>query len=92
MLIFQGCAANVSGKCDVVAEFELVAPDGARTPGGAGPVWSDELARGRLQLGKANMTVGFDATDVAGMYKVVATVKDVVSGQILQLTTPLKVE
>lgn len=44
------------------------------------------------QLGKASMKVDFEAKDAVGMYKVLATVKDKVSGRTLDLTTPLKVE
>ena len=40
MLIFHGCSPNAGGVCDVVSEFVLEAPDGKRTPGGGGPVWT----------------------------------------------------
>jgi len=93
MLIFHGCAVNSIGKCDVVAEFALVGPDGSRIPGGSGTVWSSEpLPGGRLQLGNASMNVGFDHDDQVGNYKVIAIVKDRVSGHTLSLTTMLKVK
>jgi hypothetical protein len=92
ILIFQGCTPNASGKFDVVTEFALVAPDGTRTPWGGGPVCTAEPVRGKLQLGNASMTVNFDATDAVGMYKLLATVKDKVSGTTLDLTRPLQVE
>ncbi|NMG73516.1 hypothetical protein [Aromatoleum diolicum] len=91
MLVFQGCTPDVSGKCDVVANFSLLAPDGTLIPGGTGLLWSDEPMPGRLHLGNASMGVSFDVNDPVGQYKVIATVKDKVSGKKLSLGSALKV-
>jgi hypothetical protein len=92
VLIFHGCSPNATGVCDVVAEFILESPDGVKTPAGGGPVWSGApLQGGLLQLGQASMTVGFDKTDPMGNYKVIANVKDKVSGHTLSLIARLKV-
>lgn len=86
LLIFHGCAPNADGVCDVVADFTLEAPDASKTPAGGGPVWSEKpLPPQRLQLGQASLTLGFDSTDPVGEYKIVAHVKDKVSGQALSV-------
>lgn len=91
LLIFHGCAPNVSGVCDVVSEFILEGPDGRKTPAGGGPVWSGNPMQQRLlQLGQASMTVGFDKTDPIGDYKITANVKDKVSGRALSVMARLK--
>jgi hypothetical protein len=92
LLIFHGCAPNVSGVCDVVSEFILEGPDGSKTPAGGGPVWSGKPMQQRiLQLGQASMTVGFDKTDPIGDYKVTANVTDKVSGRALSVMARLEV-
>lgn len=92
VLIFHGCAPNAAGVCDVVSEFFLEGPDGAKTPAGGGPVWTGApLQPGLLQLGQASMSVGFDKTDPVGDYKVIANVKDKVSGLTLTVIGRLKV-
>ncbi|MCM2264355.1 MAG: hypothetical protein NDI73_04090 [Desulfuromonadales bacterium] len=92
VLIFHGCSPNAAGVCDVAAEFILESPDGTKMPAGGGPVWSAApLQDGLLQLGQASMTVGFDKTDPVGDYKVIANVKDKISGRALNLIARLKV-
>ncbi len=92
MLIFRGCAPDTTGKCDVVAEFALVAPDGKRSPAGSGPVWNAAPVDGKLVLSGASMTVGFDSTDAPGSYKIIAVVTDRITGKSLTLSTAVKVE
>lgn len=92
MLIFHGCSPNAGGVCDVASEFILEAPDGSKTPAGGGPVWAGKPMQQRLlQLGQASMTVGFDKTDPVGDYKIIANIKDKVSGRVLSVMTRLKV-
>lgn len=92
MLIFGGCAPNVGGVCDVVAEFTVQNPDGSKTPAGGGPVWSEKPMPPRiLQLGQASMKIGFDKGDPVGEYKIVANVRDKVSGQTLSVVARLRV-
>lgn len=91
MLVFQGCARDASGRCDVVADLALQAPDGGRIPGGSTSLWSAESVPGRLHLGNGSMQVSFDPHDRIGSYKVIATVRDRVSGQSLILSSGLQV-
>ncbi|NTV15789.1 MAG: hypothetical protein HGA96_17975 [Desulfobulbaceae bacterium] len=92
LLIFHGCAPNVAGVCDVVAEFILEGPDGNKSPAGGGPVWSEKPMPERLlQLGQASMTVGFEQSDPVGNYTITANVKDQVSGKTLSVIARLKV-
>ncbi|MGV8894157.1 MAG: hypothetical protein ACOH2K_14685 [Burkholderiaceae bacterium] len=92
VIIFHGCTPNAAGICDVVSEFILESPDGAKSPAGGGPVWSSApLQGGLLQLGQASMKVGFDKTDPVGGYKVIVNVKDKISGHTLAVIGRLKV-
>jgi len=91
LLIFHGCSPNARGVCDVVSEFILEGPDGAKTPAGGGPVWSGKPMQQRLlQLGQASMSVGFEKSDPVGDYKVIANVKDKVAGRSLSVVARLK--
>jgi hypothetical protein len=92
LLIFHGCSPNASGVCNVISEFILEGPDGSKTPGGSGPVWSEKPMPQRvLQLGLSSMTVGFNESDPIGDYKIKANVKDKVSGRTLSVVARLKV-
>ena len=92
VLIFTGCTPNKDGFCDVVTEYILESPDGKKTPAGEGSVWfSAPLREGLLELGVTTMKAGFDSQDPLGNYKVIANVKDKISGHTLQLTTGFKV-
>ena len=92
LLVFHGCAPGGTGVCDVVSESIIEGPDGGRTPGGSGPVWAGEPVRqGLFQLGQASMSVVFDRTDAIGNYKIIANVKNRVSGRALSVWARLKV-
>lgn len=91
MLVFQGCARDVTGRCDVVADLALEAPDGGYIPAGSMSLWAAESVPGRLHLGNGSMQVSFDPHDRTGRYKVIATVRDRVSGQSLVLSSGLQV-
>lgn len=91
MLIFNGCAADKAGKCDLVAEFVLLTPDGKTLPLAAGTVWNDVVPNGRIQLGKRSATLRFDAKDAAGAYTIKATLTDRVSKRTVTLQAPVTV-
>lgn len=92
IIIFHGCSPNAKGVCDVVSDSIVESPNGAKTPAGNGPVWSGApLQGGMLQLGEASVAVVFENTDPLGDYKVIAIVKDKVSGQTLTVIERLKV-
>lgn len=92
LIILHGCTPNLKGVCDVVSEFVLESPNGAKFPAGGGPVWSSApMQSGLLQLGQASMTVGFDKNDPVGDYKITSKVKDNVSGKTLTVIRKLSV-
>lgn len=92
LLILHGCTPDARGLCNVDSEFILEAPDGSRTPMEHSPVWTEKSAPPRLLLlGRNSMTVQFDQADPPGIYKVIANVKDQVSGQTLSVSSRLKV-
>jgi hypothetical protein len=90
MILFHGCTAGRSGKCDGDVKFTLIDPSGKNVPAGEGPLWSLPPQIGRLLLSDTSLTVGFDANDKPGTYKVQATVTDKVSGKKLDLVAPFK--
>ena len=86
LLIFHGCTPAATGACEVVSSFIIEGPDGGRTPGGGGPVWTEAPARpGLLQLGQAGMSVVFDPSDPVGDYRIIANIEDRVSGRVLSV-------
>ncbi|WP_041656014.1 hypothetical protein [Azoarcus sp. KH32C] len=89
VLIFQGCATDRSGKCDVVADFSVISPSGREMSGGSGALWSDAPVPGGLHLGNASIGLSFGDDDPVGRYHVIATVTDKVSGRQLMFDTPL---
>lgn len=91
VLVFQGCQANTAGRCDVVADFSLLSPSGTLLRGGEVPMWTDEPLPGALHLGNASMGIAFGERDVAGRYRVIATVRDKVSGRTLSISSALDV-
>lgn len=89
VLVFQGCATDRGGKCDVVADFSVISPSGQEMSGGTGALWSDPPIPGGLHLGNASIGLSFGDDDPVGRYHVIATVTDKVSGRQLMLDSPL---
>jgi hypothetical protein len=91
LLLFHGCAPTSAGVCDVDSQFVIESPDGTKTPAGGGPLWSSQPMPLRLlQLGQSSMTVGFDKTDRLGEHRIIANIKDKVTGKTLTVATRLK--
>lgn len=92
VLVFNGCAPDPAGRCDVFAEFSIVAPDGLRTRLGAGSLWHAAPLTPRFMLGSASVTLLFRDRDKGKAFRMVATVEDRVTRKTLELSTPLRVE
>lgn len=92
LLVFHGCTPTSAGVCDAVSEFFIEGPDGKRMPGGGGPLWSSRpMPKRLLQLGQSSLTIGFDKTDPLGEHRIIANIKDRVSGKTITVTTRVKV-
>jgi hypothetical protein len=91
VLVFQGCAVDTAGNCDVDVEFHTVSPDGQAQPGGAGKVWAAQPLAQRFMLGAASVALRFDAPDDIGLHTVRATVTDRVAHRSLELATQVLV-
>ena len=87
-IMFHGCAAGPTGSCNALVRFTLVAPDGATIPAGEGPLWTGRPIRGQILFSEASVTVGFDKTDKAGKYKILATVIDKEARKQVQVSAP----
>jgi hypothetical protein len=90
MILFHGCAAKSSGNCDGLVRFNLVDPSGKSAPAGEGPLWTSSPQAGRILLSNTSVTVGFDASDQLGTYKLAAEVTDKASGKRLELIAPFR--
>jgi hypothetical protein len=91
-VVFHGCKANARGVCDLVCDFVVTNPDGKQSPGKGGAVWNRKPPQPRyMQLGQTSLTAGFQPTDPVGAWKVIANVKDKVSGATLSVETDLAV-
>jgi hypothetical protein len=87
-LFFFGCEANKEGKCDVISQFTLLPPNGAKMPPVAGQAWSAAAPPKEVaQLSPIRMKIVLDDTDPAGTYEVEAKVKDRVSGKLSTIKT-----
>lgn len=92
VLTMTGCAPGPDGRCDVRAEFSIVAPDGERTRLGAGYLWKEAPLTPRFMLGSASVSLIFRDKDKGKAFRMIATVEDKVAGKVLELSTPLQVD
>lgn len=92
VLVFNGCSPGPAGRCDVFAEFSIVAPDGLRTRLGAGSLWYAAPLTPRFMLGSASVTLLFREKDKGQAFRMIATVEDRVARKTLELSTPLRVD
>lgn len=92
VLVFNGCTPDPAGRCDVFAEFSIVAPDGVRTRLGAGSLWYAAPLTPRFMLGSASVTLLFRDKDKGKAFRMIATVEDRVSRKTLELSTPLRID
>jgi hypothetical protein len=91
VVIFQGCTAAASGKCDLAVEFSLVTPSGKKVSGGQASVWAAAPLAGKFMLGAGRMALAFRPQDESGTYQIHARVTDRVASRTLDLMTPLRV-
>lgn len=87
-VVFSGCAASSTGKCDVSMRFRVLAPDGtvyADTP--PMEVWYDKPAPPprMLELSVQYLKVIVEPHEQRGRYTVEAQVRDKTSGKVLNL-------
>lgn len=92
VLVFNGCTPDPAGRCDVFAEFSIVAPDGLRTRLGAGSLWYAAPFTPRFMLGSASVTLLFRDKDKGKAFRMIATVEDRVARKTLELSTPLRID
>jgi hypothetical protein len=87
LVLFWGCRSGVDG-CKVSVDFELVAPDGSiryRVPdrlGATQPRPKTEL----VYMSQAIVRFQFDPNDSLGQYKVNATVREPMVGNVLHVS------
>lgn len=81
MILFTRCAPNSSGRCDSVADFRVIRPDGSTYGERFGAILWREAPPGEtaLQLGEARLAFEIEPDDPLGVYKIYATVRDLVA-------------
>lgn len=87
-VMFTGCAKNEGGNCNALLDITALDPNGNVYGKFKGQeLWVDKPAPepGRTQLGVGYMGLVIEPNDPSGEYTVVATIRDLVSGE--QVTT-----
>lgn len=86
-IVFSGCKATATGKCDVTMSFRVIQPDGkvyATTPDME--VWQNKNAPGTaLALGVQYLRIRIEPHELRGRYTVNVEVRDHNSGKVLVL-------
>ncbi len=86
LLFFSGCGA-AGGACNAVAEFKVLKPDGSvygEFPGNK--VWPHPAPKkGLVLLSEAHLEISIEPQDPSGTYTVLAVVRELPAGRVLQL-------
>lgn len=94
-VLFKGCATNDSGNCNALLDITALDPSG-KVYGKFEDreLWVDKPApkAGYTQLGVSYMGLVIEPEDPSGQYKVIATVRDVVSGEQVVAEAEFRVE
>jgi hypothetical protein len=89
-IVFSGCKATATGKCNVSMIFRVIQPDGkvyATTPDME--VWQDKDAPGSaLALSVQYLRIRIEPQESRGLYTVNVEVRDHNSGKVLLLKKP----
>ncbi len=86
-LVFKGCKPDPAGKCDVVADFEVINPRGAVTTARtAVPVWVGPKPPSPvgLQLSRTGFGMTLDDSNAVGLYRI----RVVTTDRIAKLVVP----
>ena len=83
-IVFKGCRADASGKCDVTAAYAVFDPAGQPYAQQTGEVWKGAPTPNLdLQLSHAALGLVIEDKDPLGPYRVQVKVTDHVSGETL---------
>jgi hypothetical protein len=93
MILFTRCAPATSGRCASIADFRVIRPDGSIYAEHPGAVLWREAPPGKtaLQLGEAHLAFGIEQDDPIGVYKIHATVRDLIGKRSVALVQELTV-
>ncbi len=92
-LFFFGCEPNKEGKCELAAQFTLIAPNKSVMAPVEGLAWGAKAPpKDVAQLSPLRMKITLDDTDPYGTYEVVVKVKDKVSGKLSTITTSFELK
>lgn len=82
-----GCSSNAMGKCDAEADYRVYVPDGSLSSHiEHAELWKDKApAPGEVVTGTV-LGITTSLTDPVGKYRIEATVRDLVSGQSIELS------
>jgi hypothetical protein len=93
MLLFSRCTPAASGSCESIADFRVVQPDGSSYAEHLGALLWREAAPDKtaLQLGGAHLVFEIEQDDPIGVYKIHATVRDLIGKRAVALVQDLAV-
>ncbi|CAM0555334.1 hypothetical protein EHLJMEHL_04923 [Vreelandella titanicae] len=83
IMVFSGCTANAAGNCDASVDYVLFDPeDKVYGELRGGELWQDKpaMAPGMYELSVEYMGIVIAPDDLAGQYRLQATINDRVSG------------
>ena len=93
-VIFVGCR-EVAGKCNSIADFVVLRPDGSEYTAEKGAeLWRDKPApaENHLQLSIANLGIVIEPNDPAGKYRVQVVARDLNAMQTISVEQTFVVE
>lgn len=91
ILLLSGCHPGPEG-CNVLVDYQLVGPNGARIDGTRNQrAWQGAARPGRVQLSEAMVRFTVPPKAPPGEYRVIATVREPSSGIVLELRRALRV-
>lgn len=93
VILFSGCASDGVGRCNTLADFRVLRPDGSVYAEHADAiVWRQAPVDGSgLQLSQAHLAFEIEPEDPVGVYEIHATVRDLIAGKSVALVQTLAV-
>ena len=92
-VVFVGCR-EVGGKCNSIADFVVLRPDGTEYAAEKGAeLWRDKPApaENQLQLSTSNLGIVIEPSDPAGEYRVQVVARDLNAMQTISVEQTFKV-
>lgn len=92
VILFNGCAPDAGGRCDLEVDYTAIAPEGRiYSRRQRQPLWREASPAPNSQVGRASLAMRIRWDDPAGEYSIRARVADRNAGISIALATSLHV-